>query len=89
MAPLLIVFRLRLLDRRTQGQPEAAAVGATRRGVCAAVRRPAKRCIEAPTAATARAVRAHFGNHRVHYVAFFIGNKPIMRPLRQVTMHVK
>ena len=92
MASLLVLvfpFRLRRLDRRTQGHAEAAVGRAVRRDARVAVRRPAIRRDVEPTAATVHAGRAPFGYHRIHYVAFFIVTKvPVMRPLEQVTVHV-
>jgi len=58
---LLVLCRLRRDSRRTQGQAQAVAARAARRVVREAERRPAKRRVEEPTAATVHAERAPLG----------------------------
>lgn len=58
MATLLVVFRLRLLDRRTQGRAEAEVVVAKRRNEPSPKRRPADASIAAPAAAPVHPIRA-------------------------------
>ncbi len=73
--------RLRQDSRRTHGEAEAVVARAERRVERVAVRRPAIRRDEVPTAATEHAERALFGTERIHGGGFPRVTIPIVRPL--------
>ena len=85
---LVIPIRLRLLDRRTQGQAEAEVVRTARRAGREAVRRPATRRVEEPTAATEHAARAPVRTLWIGRRIWWIISIPILTPLSNITVHV-
>lgn len=77
------------LTGRTQSQTEAEERAAVRRNEHVAVRRPAIRRVEVPTAATGHAVGACLSPEWIRNGGFTEGTIPIMCPRKQIAMQIE